>query len=70
MVNNRDQRPGDYQEMSNVLGHLMQILPISTSMVTGHRGGDQVHETIGRVAAGAIAEKWLREQYGTNIISW
>ena len=36
-----------------------------------HQGvGVQVRETIGRVAAGAIAEKWLKEQYGTKIISW
>ena len=30
----------------------------------------QARETIGRVAAGAIAEKWLRERYGTEIVAW
>ena len=40
MVNNRDQRPGDYQEMSNVRRPLMQILPTSTSMATAqHQEG-------------------------------
>jgi chorismate synthase len=33
-------------------------------------GRSSARETIGRVAAGAIAEKWLREQYGTEIVAW
>ena len=73
MVNNRDQRPGDYQEMSNV------PRPSHADFTYQHKYGNRAasgggrssaRETIGRVAAGAIAEKWLREQYGTKIISW
>jgi len=31
-------------------------------------GRSSARETIGRVAAGAVAEKWLHETYGTNIV--
>ena len=33
-------------------------------------GRSSARETIGRVAAGAVAEKWLRQTYGTEIVSW
>jgi chorismate synthase len=33
-------------------------------------GRSSARETIGRVAAGAIAEKWLHETYGTEIVAW
>ena len=33
-------------------------------------GRSSARETIGRVAAGAIAEKFLKEQYGVEIVSW
>ena len=33
-------------------------------------GRSSARETIGRVAAGAIAEKWLREIYGTEIVTF
>ena len=33
-------------------------------------GRASARETIGRVAAGAIAEKWLKEKYGVEIVSW
>ena len=73
MVNNRDQRPGDYQEMSQV------PRPSHADFTYQHKYGNRAasgggrssaRETIGRVAAGAIAEKWLREQLGTEIVSW
>ena len=72
LVNNRDQRPGDYQEMSQVPRPRMQILRISINMAIEPQvsGRSSARETIGRVAAGAIAEKWLREQFGTEIVSW
>ncbi len=37
---------------------------------TSGGGRSSARETIGRVAAGAVAEKWLREQYGTEIVSF
>lgn len=33
-------------------------------------GRSSARETIGRVAAGAIAEKFLKERYGVEIVSW
>jgi chorismate synthase len=30
----------------------------------------QARETIGRVAAGAIAEKWLKTRFNTEIVAW
>lgn len=33
-------------------------------------GRSSARETIGRVAAGAIAEKWLRQSYGTTIVTF
>ena len=37
---------------------------------TSGGGRSSARETIGRVAAGAVAEKWMREQYGTEIVSF
>ncbi len=73
MVNNKDQRPGDYGEMSNV--PRPSHADFTYQMKYGNRaasggGRSSARETIGRVAAGAIAEKWLFEQFGTKITSW
>lgn len=73
MVNNRDQRPGDYQEMSAV--PRPSHADFTYQMKYGNRaasggGRSSARETIGRVAAGAIAEKFLREQFGVEILSW
>lgn len=73
MVNNRDQRPGDYGEMSNVPrpSHADYTYQMKYGNRAASGGGrSSARETIGRVAAGAIAEKWLFEQFGTKIISW
>ncbi len=73
MVNNRDQRPGDYQEMSNV--PRPSHADFTYQMKYGNRaasggGRSSARETIGRVAAGAIAEKILAERFGTKITAW
>jgi len=73
MVNNKDQRPGDYGEMSNVPrpSHADYTYQMKYGNRAASGGGrSSARETIGRVAAGAIAEKWLFEQFGTQIISW
>jgi len=73
MVNNRDQRPGDYGEMSNVPrpSHADYTYQMKYGNRAASGGGrSSARETMGRVAAGAIAEKWLSEQFGTTIISW
>ncbi len=73
MVNNRDQRPGDYQEMSDV--PRPSHADFTYQMKYGNRaasggGRSSARETIGRVAAGAIAEKILKERLGTKITAW
>ncbi|MCK4563455.1 MAG: chorismate synthase [Verrucomicrobia bacterium] len=73
MVNNRDQRPGDYQEMDNV--PRPSHADFTYQMKYGNRaasggGRSSARETIGRVAAGAIAEKILAERFGTRITAW
>jgi len=73
MVNNRDQRPGDYREMSNV--PRPSHADFTYQMKYGNRaasggGRSSARETIGRVAAGAIAEKILAERFGTRITAW
>ena len=73
MVNNRDQRPGDYQEMSRV--PRPSHADFTYQMKYGNRaasggGRSSARETIGRVAAGAIAEKVLTERFGTRITAW
>lgn len=73
LVNNKDQRPGDYGEMSNV--PRPSHADFTYQMKYGNRassggGRSSARETIGRVAAGAIAEKILFERFGTQITSW
>lgn len=73
LVNNRDQRPGDYQEMNHV--PRPSHADFTYQMKYGNRaasggGRSSARETIGRVAAGAIAEKILFERFGTRITAW
>lgn len=72
-VNNRDQRSGDYQEMSNLPrpSHADYTYQVKYGNRASSGGGrSSARETIGRVAAGAIAEKILFERFGTRIVSW
>jgi len=72
-VANRDQRPGDYKEMSNVPrpSHADFTYQMKYGTRASSGGGrSSARETIGRVAAGAIAEKFLRESYGVGIVAW
>jgi len=73
VVNNKDQRPSDYGEMSTV--PRPSHADFTYQMKYGNRaasggGRSSARETIGRVAAGAIAEKVLAERFGTKITSW
>lgn len=66
-VNNRDQRPGDYGEMSVVPrpSHADYTYLMKYGVKASSGGGrSSARETIGRVAAGAIAEKWLKTRFG------
>jgi chorismate synthase len=43
-------------------------LPVPPPSSQPQPGRSSARETIGRVAAGAVAEKWLRETYGTEVV--
>lgn len=72
-VPNEDQRPGDYSSMNSMPrpshADMTYLEKYGTKSSSGG-GRSSARETIGRVAAGAIAEKWLYEKYGVEIIAW
>jgi chorismate synthase len=73
LVRNKDQRPGDYGEMSQVPrpSHADYTYQMKYGIRASSGGGrSSARETIARVAAGAIAEKILREAYGIEIVAW
>jgi chorismate synthase len=73
MVKNTDQRPADYQEMRSVPrpSHADYTYQMKYGMRALSGGGrSSARETVGRVAAGAIAEKYLSERYGIEIVAW
>lgn len=73
-VNNRDQRPGDYGEMTDVPrpSHADYTYLMKYGVKASSGGGrSSARETIGRVAAGAIAEKWLKTRFqGASIVAY
>ncbi len=72
-VDNRDQRPGDYREMSQVPrpSHADFTYQEKYGIRASSGGGRaSARETIGRVAAGAIAEKILHQQHGIEFVAW
>jgi chorismate synthase len=73
LVPNKDQRPGDYKEMSTIPrpSHADFTYQAKYGIRASSGGGrSSARETIGRVAAGAIAEKVLWERYGIEIVGW
>jgi chorismate synthase len=73
LVRNQDQRPGDYGEMDAVPrpSHADYTYQVKYGVRASSGGGrSSARETIGRVAAGAIAEKVLRERWGVEIVAW
>ncbi len=73
LVANKDQRPGDYAEMRNIPrpSHADFTYQAKYGVHASSGGGrSSARETIGRVAAGAIAEKILREWHGVEIVAW
>ena len=71
-VNNRDQRPGDYGEMDVVPrpSHADYTYLMKYGNKASSGGGrSSARETISRVAAGAIAEKWLKQRFGDIAIT-
>lgn len=73
LVHNKDQRPGDYGEMNRVPrpSHADYTYQVKYGHAARSGGGrSSARETIGRVAAGAIAEKLLRLHWGIEIVAW
>jgi chorismate synthase len=72
-VANRDQRPTDYCEMTGIPrpSHADFTYQMKYGIRASSGGGrSSARETIGTVAAGAVAEKVLRQRYNIEIISW
>lgn len=73
MVPNADQHPEDYQEMAEVPrpSHADYTYQVKYGVRAQSGGGRaSARETIGRVAAGAIAEKYLAQKHGIEIVAW
>jgi chorismate synthase len=72
-VPNRDMRPDDYSEMAAAPrpSHADYTYIQKYGIHAASGGGrSSARETIGRVAAGAVAEKLLRQLYGVEIVAW
>ncbi|MBW2689308.1 MAG: chorismate synthase [Deltaproteobacteria bacterium] len=73
LVHNKDQRPGDYGEMDQIPrpSHADFTYQAKYGTRASSGGGrSSARETVGRVAAGAIAEKILHEEWGVEIVAW
>jgi chorismate synthase len=73
LVNNRDQRPHDYGEMAEIPrpSHADYTYLAKYGIKASSGGGrSSARETIGRVAAGAVAEKLLLDRFGVEIVAW
>ena len=73
LVRNGDQRSGDYSEMEKLYRPSHADLAYDLKYgFRDHRGGGRssARETIGRVAAGALAKSLLEKACGTRILAW
>eukprot|EP00047_Mylnosiga_fluctuans_P015643 m.48082 g.48082 ORF g.48082 m.48082 type:complete len:424 (-) comp6016_c0_seq1:137-1408(-) len=73
MVENTDHRPGDYASMAAYPrpSHADYTYDCKYGVRAASGGGrSSARETIGRVAAGAVAEKWLKHRFGIDIVAW
>ena len=73
LVYNTDQRPGDYNAMATLFrpSHADFTYQEKYGVRAASGGGRaSVRETIAAVAAGAVAEKILRERYDVEIVAW
>jgi chorismate synthase len=73
VVRNKDQRPQDYQEMEVAYrpSHADATYQAKYGIQARSGGGRaSARETIGRVAAGAIAKQLLAHVAGTEVIAW
>ena len=73
LVANRDARPGDYAALRDVPRPSHADFTYRAKYGVGAASGGgraSARETIGRVAAGAVAEIFLRDAYGVEIVAW
>ncbi|MBM3844683.1 MAG: chorismate synthase [Verrucomicrobia bacterium] len=73
MVRNEDARPEAYSEMAEKFrpSHADYTYFAKYGFRNWQGGGrSSARETIGRVAAGAVAKKLLRERFGVEILAW
>src|SRR6185312_15504199 len=73
LVKNEDARPGAYSEMATKFrpSHADYTYQVKYGIRNWQGGGrTSARETIGRVAAGAVAKKILREQFGVEILAY
>lgn len=72
-VLNRDQHPKDYEAMAEIPrpSHADYSYQVKYGVRAQSGGGRaSARETIGRVAAGAIAEKYLARECGVQVVAW
>jgi chorismate synthase len=73
VIKNFDMKPSDYKSFSNTPrpGHA-DFTYLSKYGVKSSSGGGRAsaRETAARVASGAVAEKYLRDKFGCEIVSW
>ncbi len=73
LVRNADQNPGAYDHLKDVFrpSHA-DYSYLAKYGRRDHRGGGRssARETVGRVAAGAIARRWLDDTYGVEVLAW
>lgn len=73
LVMNQDQRPADYAGLQHIPrpSHADFTYEAKYAIRAASGGGrSSARETVGRVAAGAVAEKFLRERHGVEIVAW
>ncbi len=73
LVHNDDTRPVDYRRFTEIPrpSHADATYRAKYGVSAGSGGGRaSARETVGRVAAGAIAEQWLRIRWGITIVAW
>jgi chorismate synthase len=72
-VANKDQRPHDYKTMRSIPrpSHADYTYQIKYGIRSSSGGGrSSARETVGRVAAGAVVDKFLFETFGVEIVAW
>jgi chorismate synthase len=68
-----DQRPSDYSHLKKVPrpSHADYTYQVKYGIRSQSGGGRaSARETVGRVAAGAVAQKFLLDRYGVQIVAW